>query len=105
MPRKARVSSGTGGTGGTYHIAMDRTRSATKGDLWRCRITGFSQPFYGKTPVAACSQAGLFVQSELDLRLQSAAANTGSTIARTRGRKATVRTKTRGRPTMAESAL
>ena len=96
MPRKARA----GGGGGTYTIILDRSRSAG-GEPWRCRMTGFKAPFFGATPRAACLQAGQAIESHLEQRVTASS----SAASLTRGRKATVRTKTRGRRTMAESVL
>ena len=97
MPRKARAG---GGAGGTYTLILDRSRSAG-GEPWRCRMTGFKAPFFGATPRAACLQAGQAIESHLEQRVTAASSATSAT----RGRKATVRTKSRGRRAMAESAI
>ena len=96
MPRKARTG---GGAGGTYTVIIDRSRSAG-GEPWRCRMTGFKAPFFGPSPRAALLQAGQAIESHLEQRVSAA-----SSTAATRGRKATVRTKSRGRRVMAESTL
>lgn len=99
MPRKARA----GGTGGSYTIILDKTRSATSGELWRCRMTGFKAPFFGATPRAACLQVGQAVESHIEQRLAVGTATTGS-----KGRKTPMRTKARTRRTqqqLAESIL
>lgn len=91
MPRKARVAGGGSGAG-TYTILMDKTRSATAGELWRCRVSGFKQPFFGVTPRAAALQAGQAIESMIEHRLTA-----GAAAASPQGRKATVRTRTRTR--------
>jgi hypothetical protein len=96
MPRKARIGSGNSGP---YNIICERIRSTT-GEQWRCRMVGFKAPFFGATPRAAVLQAGQAIESHLEQRLTVATTSTT-----TRGRKATVRTKTRGRRQMAESVL
>ena len=81
-------------------MILDRSRSAG-GEPWRCRMTGFKAPFFGATPRAACLQAGQAIESHLEQRLTA----TTSAATGTRGRKVTVRSKTRGRRQMAESTL